>query len=219
MSPHQPCGRAWHLLLYLVITVAEGGQTHLVDFDGAPVESRKMQRLRQKVSWLLGGRDVLQSNLPALHHLLYPGVASLHVLEVALDPQALWNRDGRLVVQQCRLHNVEQLELGKEEAESTCLLASFSGRDVLRFNRRECCALDALTHPGDGGPAEDEHLAARARPILLVTSVVGVCIADQTQQLWSAAELQSGITGVCEVVQTAVGLAPVVVTPHCQAAP
>ncbi|CAI7837001.1 unnamed protein product [Closterium sp. NIES-53] len=40
----------------------------------------------------------------------------------------------------------------------------------------------------------DEHVAARARPVLLATDVVGVHVADQLQQLWSTAELQGGVT-------------------------
>ncbi|CAI7733653.1 unnamed protein product [Closterium sp. NIES-54] len=85
-SPHQPCKRARHLLLHIIVAVADFGQMNLADGDRAQVESRKMQRLRQEVCRLLGGRDVLQHELPVPHHVLQPGIASLHVLEVARQP-------------------------------------------------------------------------------------------------------------------------------------
>ncbi|CAI7869427.1 unnamed protein product [Closterium sp. NIES-54] len=221
MSPYKACRRARHLLLHFVITVTDVGQAHLADCDEALVESRNTQRLRQKVCRLLGGWDVLQSNLPTLHHMLQPSVASLHVLEVALEPQVLCDYDGQLVVhvQHSRLPSVEQPELCKEKVKATSLLAGFHGCDVLRLSQRERRAFDALARPGDCGPSKDQHIAARAHPILLVASVVGVRIANQIQRLWSTAEIQSCITGVGQVVQTSVDLVPVVVAPHCQAAP
>ncbi|CAI7899376.1 unnamed protein product, partial [Closterium sp. NIES-53] len=57
-----------------------------------------MQRLSEEVRRLLGSWDVFQRNLLALHHLQQPDVTSLHVLEVALQPQALTDRDGGLIV-------------------------------------------------------------------------------------------------------------------------
>ncbi|CAI7873803.1 unnamed protein product, partial [Closterium sp. NIES-54] len=82
-SPHQPCKRAQHLLLHIIVAVADVDRTNLANGNRAPVEIQKVQRLRQEVCRLLGSRDVLQYELPAHHHVLQPGMASLHVLEVA----------------------------------------------------------------------------------------------------------------------------------------
>ncbi|CAI7804917.1 unnamed protein product [Closterium sp. NIES-54] len=192
-SPHQPCKRAWHLLLHIFVTVADVGQAHLADHNGALVEDRKVQ----------------------------PGISLLHVLEVALQPQALGECDGRLVVhlKDCRRPDIQQPELCKGETKSTSLLAGLGGRHVLRLGQRQRRTLDAVARPGDCGLSEDKHIAARARPVLLVSGVVGVHVADQLQQLWSTAKLQGSITGVGEVGEAAVDLAPVLVAPHREAAP
>ncbi|CAI7915080.1 unnamed protein product [Closterium sp. NIES-54] len=220
-SPHQLCRRARHLLLHVVVTVANVGQAHLADCDGPPVEGRKLQRLCQEVNRLPSGRGVLQRELPALHHVLQPGILPLHVLEVDLQPQALGDRDGRFVVHtKDRLRpSVLQLELCKKEAKSASLLAGFRGRHILRLGQRQRHTLDALARPGDGGPSEDEHVAAPARPVLLVASVVSVHAVDQLQRICSTAKLQGGVTGFRKVGEAAVDLAPMLVAPHCEAAP
>ncbi|CAI7831124.1 unnamed protein product [Closterium sp. NIES-54] len=69
----------------------------------------------------------------------------------------------------------------------------------------------------DGVFSKDRHVAARARPVLLVAGVVGVHVADQLQRLCSTAELQGGVTGVGEVGKAAVDLASVLVAPHSEA--
>ncbi|CAI7885645.1 unnamed protein product [Closterium sp. NIES-54] len=115
-----------------------------------------------------------------LHHVLQPGLSLLHVLEVACQPHALGDCDGRLVVhpKDSRRPGVQLPEFCKEE-----------------------------------------HLAARARLVLLIAGIVGVHVADQLQRLCSTAELQGGVMGVGELGEAAVDLAPVLVAPHGEAAP
>ncbi|CAI7842291.1 unnamed protein product, partial [Closterium sp. NIES-54] len=213
--------RAWHLLLHVVAAVSHVGQAHLVDCNGAPVEGQIVQRLRQEVGRLLSCGDVLQRKLPVLHHVLQPGLSPLHVLEVACQPHALGNRDGRLVVhlEDSQRPDVQLPELCKEEVEAASLLASFRGHHILRLGRRQRRAFDALARPGDCGPSVDEHVAVRARPVLLVAGVVGVHVVDQLQRLRSTAELQGGAARVGEVGEAAVDLAPMLVAPHREAAP
>ncbi|CAI7794441.1 unnamed protein product [Closterium sp. NIES-54] len=148
-SPHQPCKRARHLLLHIIVAVADVDQTNLANGNRAPVESQKVHRLRQEVCRQLGSRDVLQYELPAHHHVLQPGMASLHVLEVARQPQANSDSNCRLVVaaKYSRLPSVEQLEFRKKEMKLASLLACIRGRNVLRLCRRQCRALDARARP------------------------------------------------------------------------
>ncbi|CAI7757246.1 unnamed protein product [Closterium sp. NIES-54] len=40
-SPHQPCKRAWHLLLHVIVTVVHVNQAHQADCNRAPVEGRR----------------------------------------------------------------------------------------------------------------------------------------------------------------------------------
>ncbi|CAI7854409.1 unnamed protein product [Closterium sp. NIES-53] len=112
----------------------------------------------------------------------HPRLSSLHVFEVVRQPHALGDCDGRHVAhpKDSRRPGVQLPEFCKEEAKATSLLASFACRYVLRLGRRQRHALDALAQPRDGGPSKDKHVAARARPVLLVAGVVGVHVASSS---------------------------------------
>ncbi|CAI7816174.1 unnamed protein product [Closterium sp. NIES-54] len=86
----------------------------------------KVLRLCQEIRWLLGSQDVPQYELPALHHLLQPCVALLHVLEFAFKPQALSDHNGRRVIhpKDIRRLSIEQLEFCKEEAKAASSAAA-----------------------------------------------------------------------------------------------
>ncbi|CAI7934472.1 unnamed protein product, partial [Closterium sp. NIES-54] len=160
-----------------------------------PVEGKKMQHLRQKIGRLLGGRHVLQHELPAPHHVLQPGVASLHVLEVARPPQALSDRDDRLVVhsEDSQHPSIELLELRKEESESASLLVSIRGHHVLLVALRARPSLRGAPPP---------PLPPRTPLLLLQTSLLlrtsGLLLLVQSAA--TARAMVAGVVGVAVVV-------------------
>ncbi|CAI7900404.1 unnamed protein product [Closterium sp. NIES-54] len=168
-SSHQPSRRAWHLLLHIIVTVTDVGQSHLTDCDGAPV---------------------------------------------AIDSAAPSSGTRRP-----RHPGVQQPELCKEKLNSASLLAGFRGCHALQLGRQWYRKLDALARLEECGPSVDEHVAARARPVLLVAGVIGVHVANQLQRVWPIVELQGGVTSVGKVGEAVIDLAPVLVAPHREATP